>query len=145
MGRSTMSVSASVEGFDLEDGDRIVAYANGEAVGEASVLSGSAAETAEPLYITIGGDKRANIRFAIERGGEIVAASGSVMTFEADDVVGTPDEPFAISFDTDPTGIRLVTGDFEEGKWYTVNGVQLPARPKQKGVYIYNGDKVVIK
>ena len=145
MGRSTMSVSASVEGFDLEDGDRIVAYANGEAVGEASVLSGSAAETAEPLYITIGGDKRANIRFAIERGGEIVAASGSVMTFEADDVVGTPDEPFAISFDTAPTGIRLVTGDFEEGKWYTVNGVQLPARPKQKGVYIYNGDKVVIK
>ena len=145
MGRSTMSVSASVEGFELEEGDRIVAYANGEAVGEASVLSGSAAETAEPLYITIGGDKRANIRFAIERGGEIVAASGSVMTFEADDVVGTPDEPFAISFDTDPTGIRLVTGDFEEGKWYTVNGVQLSSKPKRPGVYILNGDKVVIK
>jgi len=31
--RSTMSVSATVEGFELEDGDVLVAYANGEQVG----------------------------------------------------------------------------------------------------------------
>ena len=51
---------------------------------------------------------------------------------------------FAINF-VDATGIDLVYGDYEPGKWYTVNGVQLPARPKQKGVYIYNYRKVVIK
>jgi len=159
--RSTMSLSAAVNGFSLEEGDRLVAYTDGELVGEASAVSGSPADTGssaassavsgssadtdEPIYLTIGGDKRASVRFAIERDGKIVAASRDVITFHADDVLGTPDEPYAISFSTDATSIRLITGGAEQGKWYTVSGVQLPQRPTQKGVYIHNGRKVVVK
>ena len=134
--RSTMSVSAVVEGFDVEDGDILVAYANGETVGEATILSGSAAETPEPLYLSIASDAKQGIWFAIERDGEIVAATGEMMTFQANAVIGTPDEPTAINF---------VKADYEDGKWYTISGLQLLKKPTQKGVYIFNGKKVFVK
>ena len=134
--RSTMSVSAVVEGFDVEDGDILVAYANGETVGEATVLSGSDAETLEPLYLSIASDATQGIWFAIERDGEIVAATGEMMTFQANAVVGSPDQPTAINF---------VKADYEDGKWYTISGLQLQKKPTHSGIYIFNGKKVLIK
>ena len=59
-------------------------------------------------------------------------------------MLGTPDEPFAISF-SDATGIDKWYGDYEPGKWYSTSGIQLPKRPTKKGVYIFNRHKVVIK
>ena len=58
------------------------------------------------------------------------------MTFSTNAVVGSPDEPTIISF---------VHTDNEDGKWYTVSGVQLPSKPTNKGIYIYNGKKIIIK
>ena len=142
--RSTMIVSAIVEGFELEKGDRLLAYTNDILCGATAAVDATDLETHEPLYLTIGGDKQADIRFAIERDGDIVASTGKMMVFHANDVMGSPDEPFAISF-SDATGIDLVDGSYEQGKWYTVSGIQLPRRPTLKGVYIFNGNKVVIK
>ena len=131
----TMTVSATVVGFETEEGDRLVAYANGEAVGAATVaVSGETADNT--LYLSIAGDNPEGIWFAIEREGEIVASTSEVMTFKANAVVGSPDEPTAISF---------VRAEYEDGKWYTTNGLQLQNKPTRKGVYIYNGKKVVVK
>jgi hypothetical protein len=136
-GRSTMSVSAVVEGFDTEDGDLLIAYSNGEVVGsvECRVESVEFA-TAEPLYLSIAGDKPEKLWFAIERDGEIVASTGEIMTFKTNAIIGSPDEPAVISF------VRMVD---ESGKWYTVGGVQLQKKPTKKGLYIFNGRKVVVK
>ena len=131
--RATMSLSAIIEGFATEEGDRLVAYADGERCGEA-ITAGD--EAGEPLYLSIGGEKRQGIWFAIERNGDIVATTAELMTFEADAVVGSPDTPTAISF---------ASADNAIGKWYTTGGVQLQKRPAQKGVYIYNGKKIVVK
>ena len=60
------------------------------------------------------------------------------MTFKTNAVIGTPDEPTAISFVHDDAA-------FENGKWYTLSGVELPQKPTEKGIYIFNGHKVVIK
>ena len=133
--RSTMTVSAVVEGFETEDGDRLVAYANGEAVGTV-IVSGETADRTEPLYLSIAGDKQEGIWFAIERDGEIVASTSEVMTFKTNAVIGSPDEPTAISF---------VHADYADGKWYTVGGLQLQKKPAQKGIYIYNGKKIIVK
>ena len=144
--RNTMSVSAVVEGFALEEGDRLVAYTNGQLVGATEAYgTNESDESTEPFYLTIGGDKQAYVGFAIERDGKIVAASAEPINFHANGVLGTPDDPFTINLSSDPTGIRFVTGEYEEGKWYTVDGVQQPTRPIKKGVYIFNGRKVVIK
>ncbi|MBR0046500.1 MAG: hypothetical protein IJP75_06410 [Bacteroidaceae bacterium] len=135
--RSTMSVSATVEGFDTEEGDRLVAYANGETVGEAVMTADGETQPAGGLfYLSIGGDGQQPIWFAIERDGEIVASSGEIMTFKTNDVIGTPDEPTAISF---------VQAIYENGKWYTLSGVQLPKKPTQRGIYIFNRKKIVVK
>ena len=70
-------------------------------------------------------------------GGETVAYTREVMTFQSDAVIGSPEEPAVINFSDSQT--------YEEGKWYTLDGLQLQQKPTQKGVYIFNGEKVVIK
>ena len=134
--KTTMTVSAVVDGFETEEGDVLVAYANGERMGEVTVRSTSDEENAEPLYMSIGGDMQTDIWFAIERDGEIVAATGEVMVYEPNAVIGSPDKPAQISF---------AHADMADGKWYTVSGFQLSKRPTQQGVYIFNGRKIVIK
>jgi hypothetical protein len=50
----------------------------------------------------------------------------------------------------EPTGIVDIehgTLNIEHyaGGWYTINGLPLTRKPTAKGIYIYNGRKVVIK
>ena len=134
--KTTMSVSAVVEGFDVEEGDRLLAFADGEQVGESLTPGPSPKGEGSIYYLSIAGDEQQGIWFGIERDGEIVAATNEQMTFTANAVIGSPDEPTKISF---------VKTDREDGKWYSVSGVQLLKRPIQSGVYIYNGKKIVIK
>ena len=61
------------------------------------------------------------------------------MTFQANDVIGSPDEPTAINFAQ--TAQEYGTA----GKWYTISGVQLQKKPTQPGVYIFKGKKILIK
>jgi len=134
---NTMSVSAVVEGFEPEDGDILVAYANGEVVGETLLAPEALSATdAKVLYMSIAGDGQTPVWFAIEREGEIVASTGDVMSFKANAVIGSPDQPTAINF---------VRADMENGQWYTVSGMMLQKRPTKKGLYIYNGRKIVVK
>ncbi len=129
--RSTMSVSATVAGFEAEEGDILLAYSNGEIVGE-SVLLGES----EPAYLSIAGDTQQPILFAIEREGEIVASTAEIMAFSTNAVIGSPEMPTVINF---------MQVDYEDGVWYTVGGIKLPQKPTRKGLYIYNGKKVVVK
>lgn len=138
---TTMSVVAEAVGVDVEEGDRLVAYAGGEAVGsvECSVQSVEFATAAgTPLFfLSIEGDIKAPLSFAIERGDNLIAVTGEVMKYEPDGISGSPEMPTQISF---------VTADqLPQHGWYTVQGIKLPKAPTQSGVYIYNGKKQVIK
>ena len=130
--RSTMTVSAVVEGFEVEDGDVLIAYSNGEECGSVIVNS----QLSIVNYLSIAGDASANIWFAIERDGEIVASTGEVMTYKANAVIGSPDQPTAINF---------ARAEYADGQWYSINGMKLQKRPTKSGVYIFNGRKVVVK
>ena len=47
-----------------------------------------------------------------------------------------------------PTAISNVTIDSQQpadNTWYTLDGYRLSARPSAKGVYIYQGKKVVVR
>ena len=130
--RSTMSVSAIVEGFEPEEGDLLVAYVDGEVVGE----SLTPIDEESIFYLSIAGETEQPICFAIERDGEMVAITGEIMTFKKNAVVGSPDNPTTINFSRTA---------YEDGKWYTIGGIQLQQKPTKKGLYIFNGRKVVVK
>ena len=55
---------------------------------------------------------------------------------------------YGISWEEEGTSIGGLTPDpspIREGNWYTIDGRKLQGKPTQKGVYIRNGVKVVIK
>ena len=142
---NNMVMTATAEGIELEEGDKLIAYSGAEIRGEA-LVSGkvkvnsekSAAATEQPLfYLTIAGSEQAPLSFAIERNGDIIATTGDVMTYQTNAVSGSPSEPTKISF----VRSNLLP---QEG-WYTVQGIKLQQAPTQRGVYIYNGHKRVIK
>ena len=138
---STMSLSAVVNGFETEEGDLLVAYSDGEVVGcEEARAEGENFTDAEgkPLFfMSIAGKAKQPIRFVIERDGEIVASTRDIMTFLTDAVIGSPEEPTVINFADASAN--------EDDKWYTIDGLPLQDKPTRKGVYIFNGNKVVIK
>ncbi len=51
---------------------------------------------------------------------------------------------FVLNFGDDATGIKTVNS-YKEDTWYTLDGRRLNSRPTQKGLYIINGKKTVIK
>jgi hypothetical protein len=52
-----------------------------------------------------------------------------------------------LNFDDETTGLSSIHSLNSEGSsyWYTLDGRKLSGKPTQKGVYIHNGQKVVIK
>jgi hypothetical protein len=45
----------------------------------------------------------------------------------------------------DFTGINDINARFDEGAWYTLQGIRLNGKPLQRGVYLHNGKAVVVK
>ena len=140
---TTMTMVAEVVGVEIEEGDRLVAFANGEAVGTTAAVSepavsGSPTDTNAPLfYLSIEGDQEAPLTFAIERGDKMIAITGEVMKYKVNGISGSPAEPTKISF--------VRADQLPQDGWYSVQGIKLQKAPTQSGVYIYNGKKQVIK
>jgi hypothetical protein len=129
---NTMSLTAAVNGVEIESGDRLLAMNGAEIVGEGSVADDGL------VYVSISGDKRLPLSFAIERGEDIVATTGEVLVYEPNGISGSPKEPTAINF------VKNENTLMQEG-WYTLQGVKLPTAPERSGVYILNGRKQVIR
>jgi hypothetical protein len=137
---TTMSLVAEAVDIALEECDRLVAYAGGEQVGEAVLCSAKVSQNTQqqPLFfLSIAGDVEAPLSFAIIRDGETIATTEEVMTYKANGISGSPDEPTQISF--------VKADELPQHGWYTLDGIKLPAAPKRSGVYIFNGKKRVIK
>ena len=131
---TTMNVVAAVEGIETEAGDRLVVYCGAERMAEAT------GDEEQNYYLNIGSDANngETLTFAIERDGETIAMTGSHISYAANKVIGTPEEPTAINF----TALDEMPHD---GKWYTTSGIMLPKKPTRAGMYIFNGQVQIIK
>ena len=127
--RANMSLTAQATGIDILPGDCLMAFAGSEPCGEIS------ADDEGIFYLSVAGDKDAPIWFALEREGDIIASTSEMVMFRPNAVIGKPQQPATIAFTT-----MMLTS---EG-WYSTSGVKLANKPKQAGVYIHNGKKVVI-
>ena len=128
---SSMNIIAQVEGVELEEGDRLVAYMGAETVGIAEAGDDGL------FFLTIGQGDTERVNFTIEHDGEIVATTAHSMPYVDNNLSGSLDKPTVINF-TESDGID------GEG-WYTVSGIKLSGKPNRKGVFIHNGQKVTIK
>jgi hypothetical protein len=136
---TTMNVVAEAVGVEVQEGDQLIAYANGTSLNPSDggkLLRFGEAERGL-FFLSVPGDIATPLSFAIERGGEIIATTGEVMTYEANAIKGTTSQPTKISF--------VRTDQLPQQGWYTVEGIKLDKAPKHSGVYIFNGKKQVIK
>ena len=136
---TTMNVVAEAVGVEVQEGDQLIAYANGTSLNPSDggkLLRFGEAERGL-FFLSVPGDIATPLSFAIERGGEIIATTGEVMTYEANAIKGTTSQPTKISF--------VRTDQLPQLGWYTVEGIKLDKAPKHSGVYIFNGKKQVIK
>ena len=78
------------------------------------------------------------LSFAVERDGKVIAMTGGRISYAPNKVMGSPDKPTAINF----TSLDNMPHD---GKWYTVSGIMMDKKPAKSGLYIHNGQVVVIK
>ena len=78
--------------------------------------------------------------FTIEREGNIIAISGEMMNYQPDAIRGSLRVPTMIDF----TALQHSKTTIDNG-WYSVQGIKLIGRPTQRGIYIYNGKKQIIK
>ena len=71
---------------------------------------------------------------------QLTAAAGARgATFYMEELDGSTTAIRGVDIDSENTSVKNVEG------WYTINGVKLDAAPTQKGIYINNGKKVVVK
>jgi len=128
---NSMNVIATVDGIELEQGDRLVAIVGAETRGIAE------AQEDGLFYINIDHGETNHIDFYIERDGEIVATTSTPMNYRENALLGTPDTPTSISF--------VATDTLNGAGWYDLQGRKLEKKPVEGGVYIHNGQKVIIK
>ena len=130
-----MSVVATAEGIDVQEGDKLIALAGGEIVGEAQ-LSTLDSQLSTGFFLTIAGDRKVPLSFAIERDDQLIATTAEVMSYESNAISGTL---------TEPTVINFVKIDVSDDSWYSIQGIKLNGKPAQKGIYIHNGKKQIVK
>ena len=128
---TTMTMVAKTEGVELQAGDRLMAYVDGQLCGMAESQSDGS------FYMNIGSADTAPLVFCIERDGKTIAAVKNGMNYTADAMVGSPAEPTVIRF----TNID----NYTDGHWYTLDGHLLEKQPQRKGFYIHNGKIEIIK
>jgi hypothetical protein len=137
--RTTMTIVAQPVGVNVEEGDRLVAYIGEDMVGEAE-FSTINSQNSPVFFLSINGDQENPMSFTIEREGNIIAISGEMMNYQPDAIRGSLRVPTMIDF----TALQHSKTTIDNG-WYSVQGIKLIGRPTQRGIYIYNGKKQIIK
>lgn len=95
---SNMSVVATVKGnLSIENGDRILAYAGGELRGMAESIENPKNDSIV-YFITIAGETKEPVSFALERNGKIIGQTGAEFDYNANGVKGNLNEPYALNF-----------------------------------------------
>ena len=130
---TTMTMIVQADGVDVQDGDRLLAYANGELCGVAEVTEDGI------FFLSVGGEKQQQLMFTIERDGQLIGtATHDGIVYQANLREGTTSVPRLLHFNETKT--------FENGIYYTLTGIRYGSeRPTTKSIYIYNNQKIWIK
>ena len=138
----SMTVVAAALGIDVQPGDRLTAYRDGEVCGV------SEADADGVFYLNVGDTHHSStaapqLTFVLERDDELLGVTTrSEISFAPDAAYGTPEQPTAISF--------LSAGNLDADGWYDISGRKVINNSMKndklhRGVYIHKNQKVIIK
>lgn len=131
-----MNIIGEVEGINVEDGDSLVAYVNGE------IRGASRLERNHKVFLTIQGDEDAKVAMVLVRDGEIIATASNMIVYQSNNVLGTSDAPTAITFVTDDSRLDGNVGNVKA--IYGINGIKMNTRRLNNipsGTYIIYSEK----
>lgn len=131
-----MNIIGEVEGINVEDGDSLVAYVNGE------IRGASRLERNHKVFLTIQGDEDAKVAMVLVRDGEIIATASNTIGYQSNNVLGTSDAPTAITFVTDDKSLDGNIGNVKA--IYNINGIKMNTRRLNSipvGTYIIYSEK----
>ena len=99
------------------------------------------------VYVTVPGNESVKLNFRVTNGADIYE-SGESQTYEKDAILGTPKAPLVINLD-EATGIWSISNSAGESM-YDISGRKVADSRREnrqlpRGVYIVNGQKVVVK
>lgn len=133
--RTMMPVIADIEDMDtFEDGDEIIAFAKGVAVGTAKQIETE--DGRRLFFISLNAEEGKTIRFAHIRSGEVIGRSSNGIIYDSNVVTGTLDVPYTIDFS--------VTTNVSDAV-YSVSGVRygkVEDVKNRKGVFIIGDSKI---
>ena len=130
----TMNMIVQTEGVEAAEGDRLFVYTDNELCGEATAEQ---IDDKTVFFLSIGGESAAPLSFVLERDGDMLGVSQRSATYHADTLEGSIDVPCTITFNN--------FEGYEDGEWYTISGQHLTRRPTQRGIYIRNHQKLIIR
>jgi hypothetical protein len=171
LGKATVTGTFNNDGKDVTIGtliDKAVITGSGRTTAKRLVLDLSKMKgTITHSYIevagtlVVSGDIDISLKGTLKAGDEVVLWKVGALQTTSNTVVNLPELPDGLYWDTtqllkkegklkvtdQPTGIRNLTPALSEGEgvWYSLDGRRLTREPQQKGIYIKNGKKIIIK
>lgn len=135
----TMAIQLK-EGIAVVDTAEVAAFVGDECRGATRANSNGL------YYLVIAGEgagQPMTLRTCIN--GKIITIDDS-QQFVSDDNIGTSWEPYVIDLDNTTVGINRLSGsaDDNDTEWYTLQGFRIGRKPTLPGVYIHNGEKVIV-
>ena len=126
--------------------------ADGDAISNAEVgvfagqecRTAAVTNTAGVAYLTIPGDENCELTIRVAVGDDVMATDLK-LAYETDATFGTPRQPLLIDLGQANGISEIVNSKFENSKCFDLGGRQIGNSKFNKGVYIYNGQKKVVK
>lgn len=149
------SVFSPVNPTDYPDNMAIVIMLTdgGESINDAEIAAfidgecrGTAFADEDLYYLLVAGEGSGqSIEIKANING-IVQTVCTTLTYVSDGSIGTPWNPYIIDI-SNPTGINISQSTLDnDGSWYSLQGIFLgTTKPTISGVYLHNGQKVVIR
>lgn len=110
-----MTVAAIIAtDFEFRSGDSVVAYVNGELRGKAKPIFNNKINR-NTYFFNIGGDVEQSVVFMIDRGGEMIAQSSTMLSYRSNTSIGTLAKPLELHFIKQPGSITVFPNPFNKG------------------------------
>ncbi len=107
-----MTIAAVVApGFEFRNGDSLLAFVNGELRGKSKPIINPEIKK-NTYFFNIAGSAEQPVVFMIERGGEIIAQSTTMLTYRSNTIIGTLTKPLELHFEKQSGDVTIYPNPF---------------------------------